>query len=91
MKDEPLFDVPETAPVKQPESQRRMALAKKAKAKWSKYRPKNRIPCDSCIAILHEANGVGPYAGAAMWKLTIDDTVLLLCYEHAKTHPLRGD
>lgn len=83
MKDEPLFDLPEAIPVKRAKTMRE--IEREQRPQWSRYRPKQRMPCDECIALLHEAGGAGPYANSARWRCRIGDTVILLCKDHAET------
>lgn len=76
-----LFALPPTPPLKRAKSLRE--ADRDSRPTWSRYRPKNRIPCDECMRVLHEAEGVGPYARAARWKRTLQAQVLVLCNEHA--------
>lgn len=89
MRDEPLFEVPEQPPVKRPKSLRE--LAAEAKLKFTRIRLRNRLPCDACIQVLHEAGGKGPYAGDAKWRMTgAGRGAMLLCHNHAAACKAQG-
>jgi hypothetical protein len=81
--DVPLFPVPESNPLKRSKTLRE--LDREGRPRWSKYRPRNRVPCDECITCLHEAKGVGPAARDARWKRSLGGLFWLLCHEHADT------
>lgn len=49
--------------------------------RWSKYRPKERVPCDHCLRDLL-APERGPVARAARWRRKHRDNDLLLCGAH---------
>jgi hypothetical protein len=78
----PLFELPEGEPVKRSKSLRE--LDRLSRPVWTRYKPRNRVPCDECITLLHEAGGVGPYAKSARHKRTLEGKFLLLCDEHAR-------
>jgi hypothetical protein len=80
MNEVPLFDVPASTPVAR--SKTLSANAADGKSRWTRLRLKNRVPCDECIALLHEAGGVGPYARAARWRLNRNGRSLYLCHDH---------
>lgn len=77
----PLFGLPDPDPL--PRSQK-LSKGRSGIPSWSRYRTKNRLPCDECIAVLQENNGRGPYARSVRWKRTLADEVLYLCHEHAE-------
>lgn len=75
-----LFSIPTPPPLKRAKTLRETDAA--TRPQWSRYHPKDRIPCDECIALLHEAGGIGPYARSARWKCKTGTEILLLCSEH---------
>jgi hypothetical protein len=52
--------------------------------KWSKYRPKNPVKCDDCLAYLAQNGGNGPATNPAKFKRTVGAEFRLLCYPHAE-------
>lgn len=87
-RDEPMFDLPPSGPVKRAKSLRE--LDRVARGQISRYRPVRRVPCDECVLVLHEADGRGPYPRAVRWRFTRGRTVLLLCNEHAELRRKEG-
>lgn len=88
----PMFDVPEAAPRPAPRRQ-----GDNPKPVWSKYRPKNPVRCDDCVAVLVEAKGKAPASLSARWKRKAGGTDRLLCVPHANKQreldalpPLKG-
>jgi hypothetical protein len=50
---------------------------------WSRYNPKNRLPCDHCKQA--QADGtMTTIARLARWRRKVGNTDLLLCAEHAE-------
>lgn len=85
MHDVPLFDLPPSVPVrtsKQPTNAGRSV--------WTRYNPRNRVPCDECMQLLHEADGKGFAANSARWRLNADGVVTLLCLQHAEVRRKEG-
>jgi len=82
MHDVPLFELPDPPPTKRAKTLRE--LEAEARLKWSRLHLKNRVPCDECILLLHEAGGVGSYANSARWRLTRGAKVLYLCNKHTQ-------
>lgn len=80
-RDEPMFELPPAVPVKRAKTLRDMD--REARPRITRYRTAGRTPCDECVLVLHEANGVGPYARAARWRAAYKGRVLFLCNEHA--------
>ena len=79
--DEPLFEMPRDAPVKRAKTLR--DLEKAARPTITRYRTRERVPCDECMLLLFESGGVGAYSRSARWRLSVKGTILLLCNEHA--------
>ena len=79
--DEPMFDMPQSRPVKRAKTLRE--LEREGRASVTRYHVKQRVPCDECIVLLQEAGGKGPYARSARWRASVRGRVLLLCNEHA--------
>jgi hypothetical protein len=52
------------------------------KPKWGKYRPAKAVKCDDCLAVLAEADGVGPACRIARWKRTHGGADRILCGGH---------
>lgn len=81
MRDVPMFSVPQPPPVK-------LSMAfvdlKQFKGSYAQYRPKVRVACDECIAVLHEAKGVGPVPLGARVTRRGGDRALRLCRPHAE-------
>lgn len=76
-----MFTVPQPPPVK---LSKMHAHLKQFKATYARYRPKGRVACDECIAILHEARGVGPAPMGARMTRRGGDHTLRLCGPHAE-------
>lgn len=51
--------------------------------RWSDYRPAKHVQCDDCVALAHEAAGVGSILGARRKRVTADGQ-LVLCRPHAE-------
>jgi hypothetical protein len=77
----PLFDAPEPDRPRAP--RQRPQLAHHA-PKWTKYRPKNPLPCDDCKLYLAQHNGRGPASRQARWRRKVGGTDRLLCGPHAQ-------
>lgn len=80
----PMFDLPQAAApaVGEPTGRRTAKKPKPNAIEWSGYRPKARVPCDSCLADLVDAGGVGPLARAARYRRKQGSKDLLLCTRH---------
>jgi hypothetical protein len=76
-----LFELPDPPPIKRAKTLRE--LDAESRPRWTRVHFKDRVPCDECIALLYEADGVGPYARSARWRLSRNNKSLLLCHEHA--------
>lgn len=79
----PLFDAPDPD-----RSYRRPKNAQsektKTRPKWSRYRPKNPVRCDDCMAQLAETGGREPtWPLNARWQRKAGGARRLLCYQHA--------
>lgn len=75
----PLFDPPTPDPVRHPQ-----VTPKPGRPTWSRYRPKNPVKCDDCMAVHAETGGRGPIAGMARWRRAVGRDYRLLCYAHAR-------
>lgn len=75
-----MFSVAQPEPV---ELSKMFAYLKKEKGSYSRYQPKARVACDECIAVLHEAGGVGPPPRGARMTRRGGDRTLRLCGAHA--------
>lgn len=85
----PLFDAPQPLPPRRSRILQELDAA--ARPHWARYRPVRRVPCDECIAVLHEDQGVGPYAQSARWRRTQEGCrPLLLCHIHAELWKAEG-
>lgn len=76
----PLFDLPEQAAFTGEPTGRRPSRSS-GKPRWSKYRPKQRVACDDCLADLVAAGG-GPVARAARFRRVHQGVDRLLCSAH---------
>ena len=81
----PLFGEPEPAARPEPAA----AAPSAACASWSKYRPKNPVKCDRCMAVLAETGGAGPIAAQAKFRRKAGSVIELLCYVHAEAQRQR--
>lgn len=81
----PMFDTPTVPPVKsagEPTGRRSTPTKPDpARIRWTKYRPKQRVACDDCLADLLEAGG-GPVARAARFRRQQHGADRLLCGAH---------
>jgi hypothetical protein len=75
-----LFDLPPDTPL--PRAKTLRELDREARPRWSRYRPVNRVVCDECVIVLHEAGGVGPPPRAARWRLSLGATSFFFCDNH---------
>jgi hypothetical protein len=80
----PMFDLPDVpAPaVGEPTGRRAARKPKPDAIRWSKYRPKERVPCDNCLADLVDAEGVDPLARPARYRRQQGNRDALLCTKH---------
>lgn len=80
----PMFDLPQAAApaIGEPTGRRAARKPKPNAIRWSKYRPKERVPCDNCLADLVDAGGVGPLARAARYRRQQGTADQLLCTKH---------
>lgn len=79
----PLFDLPEpeVAFTGEPTGRRGSTKSKPTTPQWTKYRPKQRVACDDCLADLVAAGG-GPVARAARFRRIHQGVDRLLCSAH---------
>jgi hypothetical protein len=82
----PAFEMPE--PVKRP-APRTAQKAGTTPPKWARYRPKNPVKCDHCMAVHVETGGRGPLAAMASFSRTAGGVRELLCYQHAQTQRVK--
>lgn len=80
---DPLFELPDQ-PVERSTELRKKRTTRSIRPRWTRYRSVNRVPCDECVMLLHEAGGVGPYARTAQWKRVTPTGDLVLCHAHAE-------
>jgi hypothetical protein len=81
-----MFEDPE--PTARPEPKRAAGPAD-AKPKWTRYRPKNPVKCDRCMAVHAETGGKGPLAAQAKFSRTAGGVRELLCYQHTQAQRAR--
>lgn len=81
MRDVPMFSVPNPP---EPVLSKMYSHFREVKGIYNKYRPKTRVACDECIAVLHEARGVGPAPMAARVSRRGVGKPLRLCGPHAE-------
>jgi hypothetical protein len=74
----PLFGEPEPAERPVPKD------ASTDRPRWTKYRPKNPVKCDHCMAALAETDGRGPIAALARYSRAAGGGRELLCLRHAQ-------
>jgi hypothetical protein len=85
----PMFTVTPPPP---PELSRMFAPLGTIKGTYSRYKPKHRVPCDECVAVLHEAHGVGSAPlGARVTRRASGVRTLRLCGPHAERWRARDD
>jgi hypothetical protein len=78
-KNVPMFEVQPPPPLT---LSKIFADQREPKGMYARYRPVKRVACDECVAVLHEARGVGPAPRGARWtRRTVK--LLRLCQEHA--------
>lgn len=80
MRNVPMFPAPEPPPVTLSKT---LAPHGQAKGSYARYQPKNRVACDECVVVLHEARGVGSAPMRARMTRKSDAGTLRLCSPHA--------